>query len=324
VGELRYTPWGEERSGFAGFNTDRTYTGQRRESFGLLDYIARYYDPQLGRFISADTIVPEPGNPQSLNHYAYAQNSPLSFIDPDGHVPYPITIRSFAPFESFGFGFHGDNRGYSVDESSTARVRQTIDFDTDKTSLAVSARSDPSWHTLIPSDVRTEHPRSSVLSPLAVGRDGNSRTFAFQTWYGGSNPFAPDFLKETLNIDVLASFNVVENKTAGFLNISAALTGDNFPATEAYITDPSGQSVFIGIGFHQGAYEGVDNNRAPFKYLPGVNNLQISKLDLRINLDNKGNFTNVMYRNKGFTITQWNRRFIRANPGQPNSLYTKK
>jgi RHS repeat-associated protein len=62
VGELRYTPWGEERSGFAGFNTDRTYTGQRRESFGLLDYIARYYDPQLGRFIFADTIVPSPGD----------------------------------------------------------------------------------------------------------------------------------------------------------------------------------------------------------------------------------------------------------------------
>jgi RHS repeat-associated protein len=33
---------------------------------------ARFYDPNTGRFISPDTIVPEPLNPQSLNHYSYA------------------------------------------------------------------------------------------------------------------------------------------------------------------------------------------------------------------------------------------------------------
>ena len=31
----------------------------------------------LGRFISADTIVPDPQNPQALNRYAYALNNPL-------------------------------------------------------------------------------------------------------------------------------------------------------------------------------------------------------------------------------------------------------
>ena len=48
-------------------------------------YNARYYDPALGRFISADTIVPQPGNPQSLNRYSYAANNPLRFVDPSGH-----------------------------------------------------------------------------------------------------------------------------------------------------------------------------------------------------------------------------------------------
>ena len=39
--------------------TDRRYTGQRFEAdLGLYDYQARYYDPVLGRFISADSIVP--------------------------------------------------------------------------------------------------------------------------------------------------------------------------------------------------------------------------------------------------------------------------
>ncbi len=48
-------------------------------------YGARFYDPYLGRFISADSIVPDPGNPQSLNRYAYTLNNPLRYQDPTGH-----------------------------------------------------------------------------------------------------------------------------------------------------------------------------------------------------------------------------------------------
>jgi RHS repeat-associated protein len=54
---------------------------------GLMYYKARYYYPALGRFVSADTIVPEPGNPQSLNRYAYVKNNPLRYVDPSGHLP---------------------------------------------------------------------------------------------------------------------------------------------------------------------------------------------------------------------------------------------
>ena len=46
---------------------------------------ARDYDPRLGRWLSADTIVPEPGNPPSLNRFAYVYNNPLKYTDPSGH-----------------------------------------------------------------------------------------------------------------------------------------------------------------------------------------------------------------------------------------------
>ena len=52
---------------------------------GLYYYGARYYDPTLGRFIQPDSIVPEPGNPQSLNRYAYVNNNPLRYTDPSGY-----------------------------------------------------------------------------------------------------------------------------------------------------------------------------------------------------------------------------------------------
>jgi len=66
--------------------TDRRFTGQREEaSLGFYDYGARQYDPALGRFLQADTLVPNPGNPQSLNRYAYTLNNPLRYTDPSGH-----------------------------------------------------------------------------------------------------------------------------------------------------------------------------------------------------------------------------------------------
>ena len=75
--------------------TNHGFTGHRHNNtgayptlnVGLIYMNARYYLPEVGRFISADTIVPEPGNPQSYNRYSYALNSPTNLIDPSGHRP---------------------------------------------------------------------------------------------------------------------------------------------------------------------------------------------------------------------------------------------
>ncbi len=65
--------------------TDKKFTGQRLDGTGLYYYNARYYDPLIGRFISPDTIIPDPSNPQSFNRYSYCLNNPLKYIDPNGH-----------------------------------------------------------------------------------------------------------------------------------------------------------------------------------------------------------------------------------------------
>jgi len=96
---MNYTPYGEviksKSTGTDLFN--KKYTGQTydasssmkdgEEDTGLCYYNARYYDPGIGRFISADSVVPNPYNSQAYNRYMYVVGNPIRYNDPSGHVP---------------------------------------------------------------------------------------------------------------------------------------------------------------------------------------------------------------------------------------------
>jgi len=101
VARQYYYPYGEIRPGGTGaIPTDIGFTGQRREDSGLgslMFYNARYMSPLLGRFVSADTIVPGAGNSQALNRYSYVYNSPLNYIDPSGHDPCTGVAGTYVP-----------------------------------------------------------------------------------------------------------------------------------------------------------------------------------------------------------------------------------
>jgi RHS repeat-associated protein len=83
-----YKPWGEPRYASGSLPTDYTYTGQYSHvsDFGLLFFVARWYDPALGRFSQPDTIVPDPGSPQAFDRFAYTLNNPVKYNDPTGHI----------------------------------------------------------------------------------------------------------------------------------------------------------------------------------------------------------------------------------------------
>ncbi|MDG6988173.1 MAG: RHS repeat-associated core domain-containing protein [Nitrososphaerota archaeon] len=63
------------------------YTGKLLdESTGLYYEGARYYDPTTGRFITEDSYNGTLTDPLSQNRYLYAEDNPMRYVDPTGHV----------------------------------------------------------------------------------------------------------------------------------------------------------------------------------------------------------------------------------------------
>ena len=151
--DTRYYPYGVTRPGLAGtgLSTDRRFTGQREEvSLGFYDYGARQFDPALGRFLQADTLVPDPGNPQSLNRYAYTLNNPLRYTDPSGH------------FSEEEINAYLEGLGYNEDE----RAR-----------IIAQWRDDKDWWSIIGPDGATYGDGLDGVEMLFGNRIGDIRAF---------------------------------------------------------------------------------------------------------------------------------------------------
>ncbi|MCP5097799.1 MAG: hypothetical protein GY943_19805, partial [Chloroflexi bacterium] len=78
----RYTPFGDWRTEPTAGLTDRGFTSHKSNnlgstSIGLIYMNARFYVPGNNRFASADSIVPDPTNPQSYNRFSYVYNNPI-------------------------------------------------------------------------------------------------------------------------------------------------------------------------------------------------------------------------------------------------------
>jgi RHS repeat-associated protein len=57
-------------------------------------FINRYYDPAIGRFLSVDPVHFKESNIHSFNRYAYANNNPYRFVDPDGNEAEEVEERN--------------------------------------------------------------------------------------------------------------------------------------------------------------------------------------------------------------------------------------
>lgn len=75
-----YSPYGETADAGEENDNPLKYTGREDDGSGVYYYRARYYDPELKRFISVDPI----GLAGGVNVYAYVGGNPLGAVDPTG------------------------------------------------------------------------------------------------------------------------------------------------------------------------------------------------------------------------------------------------
>ncbi|HEX3653753.1 MAG TPA: RHS repeat-associated core domain-containing protein [Rhizomicrobium sp.] len=90
-----YDAWGKRRNPDASDDSGCTLTSvltrgftqhEMLDSFCLVNMNGRVYDPGLGLFISADSMVPNPYDFTGFQRYSYVGNNPLNAIDPSGHT----------------------------------------------------------------------------------------------------------------------------------------------------------------------------------------------------------------------------------------------
>jgi len=90
-----YLPYGHRlQAPAAGANNKLWYAGKQLDPNTGLSYMgARYYSPVVGRFMGMDPkgIVPE--DPHSFNRYAYANNNPYKYVDPDGRAALLVVYK---------------------------------------------------------------------------------------------------------------------------------------------------------------------------------------------------------------------------------------
>jgi len=89
------------------------FTGEPRDGTGLTYLRSRYYDPDLGRFVTRDTWPGVASSPQTLNRYAYANNNPTTNTDPSGRYVETVVDIAFILYDigSLVFGPPKDRGG---------------------------------------------------------------------------------------------------------------------------------------------------------------------------------------------------------------------
>ncbi|MBU2708762.1 hypothetical protein KCM76_22405, partial [Zooshikella marina] len=125
IERFSYDPWGKRRqtdwqaaidfTQITSTITKRGFTDHEHlDGVGLIHMNGRVYDPNVGRFLSADPFIQFESNLQSYNRYSYGLNNPLNGSDPTGFLWEDFTNwlsniwgsspQSGAPIEAYNNG----------------------------------------------------------------------------------------------------------------------------------------------------------------------------------------------------------------------------
>lgn len=196
-----------------------------------------------------------------------------------------------------------NNRGFSTSSSKTARITHRVVADPQEGTVSYAGRgrdgtfSNESHHPYY-------KPKTDTPDGYVGSIQSSENSISFITGYDGTNPIA---IGPTPDIDIDAKLSLVQD--GDILNVTGQVMGDNFPNTEAFILDPSGQRLFLGVDVRASG-----NDESPtILFGPATENIMNISIQIKTNPEN-GNFMGVIQNGKLINLNDWNKTFTNQNP----------
>lgn len=105
-----------------------------------------------------------------------------------------------------------------------------------------------------------------------------------------------------------SAFSLTEDLEAGILSINATGSSKRFPATEAFISDSEGNSLFLGVGAAYGDPTDLILGRVKKVFENGIN----------VHIGDNGVFQSVDFDGQNYSIQDFNNLFINQDAGPFN------
>nr|WP_155118991.1 RHS repeat-associated core domain-containing protein [Leptospira santarosai] len=186
LSQIQYQPYGETFVQRGDLNFSPKYNSQEldRES-GFYFYNARYYDPGIARFTSADTIIDGEFDTQGWNRFSYVKGNPIGAKDPSGHEIFTVA-REYS------------NTHVSRPAETTGKNFYLVEKDDVKNGLGLSKLAEKalSYENKKTTDETVKKKMQEILenNPNAFGKNkllkSNARVEVGK--YQGENPNAPN------------------------------------------------------------------------------------------------------------------------------------
>lgn len=171
-------------------------------------------------------------------------------------MTYTLCFRRYAPFDSFGFGFHGDGRT-EPDITASARTTAIIEFDVSGGVANIAGESGASYHTLFP-----DYQKTGLTSVTLSHLRSDAGTLTFTAHSAGALPLIPGAPDIDTFVDLTAT------TTAAGLRVFGRVRGDTFPNASVFVFKTADAAGPPNAIWHYETTGG--RNTGPMTRLPGA------------------------------------------------------